>query len=68
MLPGNTTRRHNPEDLDVKHYRLESLKTRFRKSFTRTCTSFHKDYLQKFLHYLTVLINTSDKHSKLRYV
>jgi hypothetical protein len=24
----NTTRRHNPEDLDVKHYRRESLKIR----------------------------------------
>jgi hypothetical protein len=24
----NTTRRHNPEDLDLKHHRSESLKTR----------------------------------------
>jgi hypothetical protein len=23
----NTTRRHNPEDLDLKHHRLERLKT-----------------------------------------
>jgi hypothetical protein len=25
---NNTTRRHNPEDLDVKHHRRESLKIR----------------------------------------
>jgi len=25
---SNTTRRHNPEELDLKHHRHESLKTR----------------------------------------
>jgi hypothetical protein len=25
----NTTRRHNPEDLDLKHHHRENLKTRF---------------------------------------
>jgi hypothetical protein len=28
----NTTRRHDPEDLDLKHHRLESLKTRIHDS------------------------------------
>jgi hypothetical protein len=26
----NTTRRHNPEDVDLKHHRRESLETRIR--------------------------------------
>jgi len=26
-LRNNTTRRHNPEDLDLNHHRRESLKT-----------------------------------------
>jgi hypothetical protein len=29
----NTTQHHNPEDLDLKHHRLESLKTRISHFF-----------------------------------
>jgi hypothetical protein len=34
----NTTRRHNPEDLDLKHHRRESLKIRTVQLFARPHT------------------------------
>jgi hypothetical protein len=50
------TRRHNPEDLSLKHHRLESLKTR-KSTFSLICTCYRKQNLfcVTFLYYLNTV-------------
>jgi len=53
LLSYSTTRRHNPEDLDLKHHRRESLKTRN--------IIYRYKYVTRFVSVDVKLLNTEKK-------